>query len=335
MTIERRPRAVLFAVAAGPRLGFGHLVRCGVLADALGVPRRAVLRGGAKTIRAAARLGWRTIPRASVRLRAGAFDVVVIDDPLRTRSQQWVRRARRAGVPVVAISDLGLNRPVGADLTVDGAIALTGAAARAHLQGPAFAILNLPTRRSASARRDRNLVVIALGGGVHVRVAGARIARQVIARVPAARVVLASGFTPGRRPALPANCRWGASAELGDLMRTAAVAVVAGGLTLYESCAQATPTVALAVAPAQRMAIAALAARRAVLDAGAVYTPRSGERAGALAATLLTRPRAAARLARRAGTLVDGQGAMRVAAAVRSLPGRLAINRRSGGTRAA
>jgi len=40
---------VVFRVAAGPRLGFGHLVRCRSLARALGVTPRVWLRGSAAT----------------------------------------------------------------------------------------------------------------------------------------------------------------------------------------------------------------------------------------------------------------------------------------------
>ena len=58
MTVRRSP---LRAVRRGgrSRLGFGHLVRCGVLADALGV-RRELVASRTVTRRAspALRLGW-------------------------------------------------------------------------------------------------------------------------------------------------------------------------------------------------------------------------------------------------------------------------------------
>ena len=46
--------AVVFRVAAGPRLGFGHLVRCRAIARALGVEPRVSIRGTAATRRAGA-----------------------------------------------------------------------------------------------------------------------------------------------------------------------------------------------------------------------------------------------------------------------------------------
>ena len=55
------------------------------------------------------------------------------------------------------------------------------------------------------------------------------------------------------------------------------VAVVAGGVTLYEACAVGVPVVALAVVAAQRPAIADFAVRGAAIDAGALMDPsRSG-----------------------------------------------------------
>jgi hypothetical protein len=55
------PLRVLFHAAAGPRLGFGHLVRCRSLARALGVDARVSIRGSAATRVAAALAGWQVL----------------------------------------------------------------------------------------------------------------------------------------------------------------------------------------------------------------------------------------------------------------------------------
>ena len=52
-----QPVRALFRVAAGPRIGFGHLVRAGVLSRALGIDKPLVsLRGRGTTNRSALKL---------------------------------------------------------------------------------------------------------------------------------------------------------------------------------------------------------------------------------------------------------------------------------------
>jgi spore coat polysaccharide biosynthesis predicted glycosyltransferase SpsG len=104
-----------------------------------------------------------------------------------------------------------------------------------------------------------------------------------------------------------------APAGLADALATAAVAVVAGGLTLYEACALGTPVVALAVVPAQQFAIRAAAAAGAVIDASAPTPAQAITRAADGVVRLLTHPGEAARQGARASRLVDGAGAARVA----------------------
>jgi spore coat polysaccharide biosynthesis predicted glycosyltransferase SpsG len=100
-------------------------------------------------------------------------------------------------------------------------------------------------------------------------------------------------------------------------MARASVAVVGGGVSLYEACAHGTPAVGVPVVAAQRPTVSAFVARGAAR--GIV---RGRVRADAVAAecvTLLTDAtlrRQQARLGRR---LIDGRGAFRAAAAVRRL----------------
>src|SRR5436190_24313850 len=98
-----RPR-VLFGLAAGPRIGFGHLVRCRSLSRALGVPPLVALRGTAATRRRAAAAGWQIVDvRTDRDLLALGPGLLVIDDPSAAAARQWVQRARRAGIPVASI----------------------------------------------------------------------------------------------------------------------------------------------------------------------------------------------------------------------------------------
>ena len=74
---------VLFRAAAGPRRGFGHLVRCRSLARALGVAPVIAVRGGDRVRAAARSLGFDVVlGSASAAIKRVAPDVVVVDDPV-------------------------------------------------------------------------------------------------------------------------------------------------------------------------------------------------------------------------------------------------------------
>jgi spore coat polysaccharide biosynthesis predicted glycosyltransferase SpsG len=319
MTVRRSP-FVLFAVAAGPERGFGHLMRCGVLADVLRAPRELALRGSAAARLAALRLGW-TVHQGPHLERALMPDLIVVDEPSPAHRERWIRLARQARIPVAAICD-GQSTDVDADVVVDGSL-IARPDHRAHRHaGPAWAVLSpaIEARRQRPFVRDRRRVLVALGGGAHVGRLGVAVARAITSARPDLRVDLASGFTGSVGGALPEGCRWiHAPSGLTDHLASAAVAVVGGGLTLYEACALATPVVAVPVVEAQRPAIEAACA------AGAAMTvPRGvpGTRAAAIADAVCDliehRARAIAQSAR-AARLVDGAGAGRVAARLRDL----------------
>ncbi|ODS53891.1 MAG: hypothetical protein ABS36_11840, partial [Acidobacteria bacterium SCN 69-37] len=260
---------VLFAAAAGAEMGFGHLVRCGALADALGVSREIVLRGRASARTAALALGW-SVHEGRDLVRTLQPDVVVVDDPSAPTRARRVRQARRAGVPVAVIVDAAPPAETrGADLVVDGSLVAQPGGWATRRAGPAWAILApaVAARRRRPRARDRRRVLIALGGGAHVRRIGARIAAALVALSPHLHVDLAAGFGPAAGDPLPPGCRWiRARTGLADRLSSAGVAVVAGGVTLYEACALGTPAVAVPVVAAQRPAIAAAAAAGAVVD---------------------------------------------------------------------
>ena len=113
---------VLFRAPAGPRRGFGHLLRCRSLARALGVPPMVALRGTPATRLAAKRLGVTVIPGDPARaLRTVRPHVVVVDDPIARQGARWIGLARDQKVPVIGLHDLGLGC-LEADLVVDGSV---------------------------------------------------------------------------------------------------------------------------------------------------------------------------------------------------------------------
>ena len=331
-----RDSRVIFRVAAGPRCGFGHLVRCRSLARALGVEPRVSVRGTAATRAVAASLGWTVIDVDSGRrLQAANPALLVVDDPSAMATREWVQRARRLGVPVATIHDLGLGY-VDSDLVIDGSILSGSIPGRAAaLRGPQFAILDpaIATLRKAEAAAapsaDR-----AWRRRARASVGPARLCRAIACARTGADIRVARGFVPGRRdPVLPAG-RWvSAPNGLATELSQAAVGVVAGGVTLYEACALGVPVVALAVTAAQHQTVRAMAHRGAVIDAGGPSAINTAiERAADSVSRFLNDERLRRQYSNTARALVDGRGAFRVAQRLRQLVEDTAPKR---GTRAA
>jgi hypothetical protein len=162
-------------------------------------------------------------------------------------------------------------------------------------------------------------VLIALGGGVHVFAVARRLVAAIREQCPGARIRIAPGFSRRRRPAVP-GARWLTPGGLIGPLATCDVAVLAGGVTLYEACALGAPIVCVAVVRGQRPAIKAFARRGAVLDAGGpgALGVTVGRAAAGVARLLHDRP-AGRRAASAARRLVDGDGAGRVARRIRAL----------------
>ncbi|MGD9905840.1 MAG: hypothetical protein AB7U83_20395 [Vicinamibacterales bacterium] len=325
MPITSRMR-VLFRVAAGPRIGFGHLVRCRSLARALGVTPVVAIRGSATTRIRAARLGWRVASArpAAPTLAARRPAVLVIDDPRAAASSSWVRAATRRGIPVVSVHDLGLA-PVPSQISIDGSVGPTAACGTvARLRGPRFAVLDpaIAARRRQRPRRRRPAsptVLVALGGGSQAWRVMTPLVRALAAANPLLDIRVAAGFTAPPHRRLPAGRLIATPAGLAEELDRAGVAIVAGGVTAYEACALGVPAVAAAVVPAQRRTVAALARAGAVVEGGRCRTAGDARRLASAALRLLDDDVRCRHLSVRGRRLVDGLGAWRVAAAVRRM----------------
>jgi spore coat polysaccharide biosynthesis predicted glycosyltransferase SpsG len=331
MTRTPRP-AVLFRVAAGPRIGFGHLVRAVSLAKALKVEARLSIRGGRQAVAVARRMGATVVAGGTARsvLAGGAPALLVLDDRVASRTGSWRRAARRLGIPIAGVHDLGIGLG-DADLVIDGSLRPTVRAGARSLLGPRYAILRpgLVRRRlhALAARRARGgsspRVLVSLGGGPR-RGLAVRVARLVAARHPEATVGVAAGFVKSAGREASSGIQWIPSDRFDEALAQADVAVIGGGVTLLEACCLGVPCVAVAVAASQRPSVEEAAARGAVLDGGLLDGPRACAVAADAAAGLLRDSPRRLRLALRAARLVDGRGAARVAAAL----GRLARGRR-------
>ncbi len=325
-------RVVLFRVAAGPRIGFGHLLRCRALATALRWRHEMSVRGPKAAKSTAARLGCRVVTGSARRLiEQGRISLLVIDDPVAAAAQSWAEAATRKGIPVASLHDLGIA-PIRSDLGVDGSIApgrLPGAATR--LSGPRFAVLHpkfakARQRGRAPVRASGRRVLIALGGGSRQRLA-TELARAIRLARPDLDVRVAGGFSSRRRASHKGPARWLTSRPTlaAELMR-ADLAVVGGGMTLYEACCLGVPAFAVPVVAAQRPAVRAFIARGCAASLGpsaSVARAISPKRKLAAAAGRISR--LASDKGRRAGLataarrLVDGRGADRVAKALRAM----------------
>jgi spore coat polysaccharide biosynthesis predicted glycosyltransferase SpsG len=278
---------VVFHAAAGPRIGFGHLVRCRSLARALGVTPVVSIRGTARTKQRAATSGWRVVSRRQ--MWAAAPSVVVVDDPSSAQARLVTRQAGRRGVPALSIANL--------------------------TRSARFAVLDpsiIRTRQTPMGATPR--VLIALGGGAHVFASAGRISRELARSVPGVEIVAAAGFSNRTRKPSLAGGRWVSAPDgLTHELSRASVAVVAGGVTLQEACALGVPAVAVAVVAAQRQAIRHFARQRAVIDA------KHLDHVAAHVARVIADPRRRRRLSLAGRRLVDGLGVFRVADRIRTL----------------
>jgi spore coat polysaccharide biosynthesis predicted glycosyltransferase SpsG len=306
---------IVFRAAAGPRRGFGHLVRCRSLAHALGVRPLVALRGGRRVEETALALGCDVVRGSAARvLRSLEPDVLIVDDPIAADARRWMRAARRVGCLVVSIHDLGIGC-LDADLVIDGSLIRNARARRGTtLAGPRYAVLD-PRLLDAAADRDPHAVLIALGGGPRAELAG-DIAEAIVEAHPRARVRVAGGFS-GVARSTPKVTWIGPTRSLRAEMARASVAVVGGGVSLYEACAQGVAAIGVPVVAAQRPTVAAFVARGAAR--GVTSRLVSAKSVAADCAELLTDAAMRRHMATMGQRLIDGRGAFRAAEAVSRL----------------
>jgi spore coat polysaccharide biosynthesis predicted glycosyltransferase SpsG len=143
------------------------------------------------------------------------------------------------------------------------------------------------------------------------------IAEAIVAAMPQATVRVAGGFV-----STPAQVRqqitWiGPARSLQQEMARASVAVVGGGVSLYEACALGTPAIGVPVVAAQRPTVAAFVARGAAK--GSARGPVSARRVAEDCVSLLSDAAMRRQFSRMGRKLIDGRGAFRAAAAVARL----------------
>lgn len=342
--------------AASPKIGFGHLRRCLILAQSLLDCSKPVflIDSGDRWCRAQlAKSGcgffceesdsaWVHLPDPAAILidtrHAGGLDHLVIT-------------AQDRGVPVISIHDMGLN-PLSSDVIIDGSIApslFQGASSRnaatfrgaaATFRGadymvldPAFRALHQKRRRM---RRNIRTVVINMGGGDSQRFFPRVLEGLKLWAQEEVEVIGLRGFVNWGQEKLeqmdwhPLHFRW-ECAPPALFLADADLAITAGGLSAYEALCAGTPLLALSYDPLQQAAINAMHAAGACINLG----PGDALDPTQLAKVLSTINAVNSgiserkRISLKGRKIVDGRGAERVSRIVRQLICNRSIDKRS------
>lgn len=328
-----RPVIALYA-DGGPAAGLGHVRRSLALAAALApwADCRLLLHGDAEVVATLVqRAGLPCLPvsterdstLATVRTLGAAGLVVDSYSVSIPELEAALERVRLLAV----VDDTG-RFPVPGHLVVNSALGLDPPERRdgtRYLLGPRFALLapefaEPPVR---SWREGVRRILLVLGGATSASLmaALARVVRRALPEatldvivgpagdIPAAVTAALAGLGGVILHAVPESIR--------ALMLDADLAVTAGGVTLLELAATATPSVGVSVVSNQQANLAGLARGGALLLAGGAGDPGLPDALEAALTSLTADAGRRRALGERARQLVDGRGAARVAEAMR------------------
>lgn len=301
---------LILRVDAGPGIGWGHMARCFALAQAW-IDAGAVATVASPLVPPE----WaEQFDREGIEVREPAAvnysdaDWVVLDGYHLTETDRL--SVESSGTPVLRIDDQGRSPAGRADVILDQNLDASpspypaGGGARRLLLGTQYALLRRDFRRERATPRARPAgrprLVVSPGGAPS---AEAEAAFEAILGHEAL-----AGFE---------IVRLGGIDGVASTMAGATVALAASGATCWELCCLGVPAVLVAVADNQLPLARALAARGVAIDAGRDDVIDPGVVARKLA-ELGADPSAREAMGRRGQTLVDGRGAKRVVACLRS-----------------
>jgi UDP-2,4-diacetamido-2,4,6-trideoxy-beta-L-altropyranose hydrolase len=328
-------RTAVIRLDAGPEVGLGHFVRGLALAAELksrGLAiwfagrlepawvRERIVGEGHRLIRLED--AGADVPAALAELVDEPIDILLVDHY--AIGNAWLEAAGAIASRRVAIDDLG-DRPLSCDVVVNpnlGAAATTYAAlvpdGTVLLLGPRYAPLRAAfgemrqvlRRVPGPARR----VLVSLGGG-HDQGASAQVVDVIGRTCPNLLVDVVLG--PAASGALASSDRLHVhrspdARQLAELMADADFAVGAGGTSAWERCCLGLPSVIVRVAANQDRSTASLVEAGAALDAG-LALPFDSDRVATAIRTIAADDTLRGEMSRRAASLVDGLGAVRVA----------------------
>jgi UDP-2,4-diacetamido-2,4,6-trideoxy-beta-L-altropyranose hydrolase len=326
-----KSKNVWIRTAAGPRIGFGHLRRCLVLAQALRdccTPVFLLDSNDSWSLEQLSGRGWKSylqgLDEVWSFLPAPAF--VLIDTREVAGLDHLITTAKNRGIPVLSIHDLGLN-PLPSDIAIDGSIMpFAGDVPRdaTCFSGTDFMVLDPAygrlQRQSKQIREKIRSVFINLGGGDSERyflkvLEGLHLWSREL------EVIGAPGFTGGIQKILDSR-NWSPvrvrceSNHIEQFLFHADLAITAGGLAAYESLCAGTPLLSLSYDPLQQTTISKLAAAGACIDLGRGETLEHSKLLDVLS-RIDSDPGLRRRLSARGRQVVDGRGAERVSQIIR------------------
>jgi spore coat polysaccharide biosynthesis predicted glycosyltransferase SpsG len=319
---------------AGPFIGFGHLRRALVLAQALNdltTPIFLVDPLDIWTQEAAQRRGWRFAFFKLDELWSSLPNpaAVLIDTRDPSGLEALISESRELNIPCISIQDLGLNS-LPSDIIIDGSISpclrndlrfksksYTGASYM--VLETAYCFLHCQCKR---IREKIQSVVINLGGGDSRRyfptvLEGLMLWKRNL------EVIGIPGFTSWGQTDLaardwkPLNFRWAAAQEsIPKILFCADLAITAGGLSAFESLCVGTPLMALSYDHFQQITISALMKVKSCLDLGRGDSLRPMHLADLLR-VIGDNQQERKNLSTRGKQIVDGRGAERVVRIIR------------------
>jgi len=227
-----------------------------------------------------------------------------------------VRAAARRCIPVVSLHDLGIAR-VPSTLAIDGSVVspARGWSAARVLRGLDYAVIARPARRRMGG--DVRRVLVTLGGGPRAALTRA-IVLELQRRYPHIEFLVTQPLPEPTSTAAPEVRVVRATDGLAAWFGRVDVAVVGGGVSLYEAVAAGVPTVAVPVVPAQQPTIRGFERLKLTLCGAKAGADRARvvKQVAARFDALVTDAPWRRRVQQLGPRLIDGRGARRVARAI-------------------
>ena len=287
-------------VDAGPRLGYGHAVRCLRLAERLSVfasvafyPLSEACSQFLKSVR----------PETDIRTpNSEFFPPVVITD---LRETHGITAAiHRSGACHISIHDLGLGQ-CHSNIAIDGSVVqlfpFHKDKTQALFVGPSY----MMTRPAVPRKPPQDFVFLTLGGGF-----SAELAPQIQEMLDplGLKIVTTHGFGPGTATS---------DEEISKAMSCCRFAISTAGTSLYDLLGSGVPTIALSVDRLQLRTAEAFHELGAVLSAGLINRLSSKTLADHIQ-ELVGNASVAQRMVAAGKKLVDGKGLSRVTEIIRA-----------------
>jgi UDP-2,4-diacetamido-2,4,6-trideoxy-beta-L-altropyranose hydrolase len=336
-------------VDGSPRLGFGHLMRCLALADALRAAGSEVVflcgsEAGHRNEFPVSK-GYRvaTLPpgrSAEWSSREDAARTIALLDGLAPvdwmvvdhygLSRDWEHAVRSHCGRLMVIDDLA-DRPHECDVLLDQNLSalrpgrydglVSGSCER--LLGPEFALLRAEFRVARESARSRDgqvrrmLVSFGAGDQADQTLLAIRAIDRIAERRFAVEVVIGPDEQSARRvreacagrPGIRVHCD---VADMAAMIASADVAIGGGGVSMLERCCLGLPSLVVTLADNQESGARALAERGAIISLGRAERLDEASLEIAVAAVLRA-PELLHHVSTQAWQLVDGRGAIRVA----------------------